>query len=298
MEQDVNFIADDLAATTESSTVENTQAEDGFDFLDFGDEAEASAEVKSSNTEAEAKETPNEEHTDEEKEQPESEDKENENAPENEKPEAEEATGAEKRKLQLNTEIRDKVAERNALRAEIEELTRRKFALNSEIPQAENLMDQVNPETGEYYTRYEAQQAQMRAELDKLYKEREAREYSDKIMESTMQLREESERVLKDFPMFDQDSPEYNATIAQAADKILSDSLIKEPGTDQVIGSSVSPYALYATIAQAYGLARQTGEVEARKSYSKMAAQADIPSTPTASPQKEEYDPFMDGFDS
>lgn len=275
---DVNTSVESAPTVSESSTDEvNTELTE----LDFGDEEE------SKQPELEA---------DEPKEKQEQDKSESPDKKESEKPQ--ENQGAEKRKQQLNTEIRDKVAERNQLRAEIAELNRQKYQLNTEVPNVNDLVSQVNPETGDYYTRIEAELAQLKAEREIESRQKELDDYTEKIVEQTMQLKDESERVLKEYPMFDQNSPDYNEVITKATDAILDKSLEKDNVTGRIIGSRVSPYQLYSTIAQVYNLAKQTGEAEARKSVQMMMNSADVANSPSATSSKTEDDPYMDGFNS
>ena len=108
---------------------------------------------------------------------------------------------AERRKQQLNNEIRDKVAERNALRKEIAELNQQKFQMKnaSDIPSVENLMSQVNPETGDYFTRTEAKVARMEAERQLEQAQKKLDELLDnEITAEAVTLKEATAKALAD----------------------------------------------------------------------------------------------------
>ena len=208
--------------------------------------------------------------------------------------------GAETRKQQLNTEIRDKVAERNALKREIEELNRQKYQLQSkdDLPTVDQLLGEVNPETGDYFTRTEAQLLLLQAQLELDHQTKQMDEYNSRLVETNMALINEAEQVLRDFPMFDPNSSEYDKDLAEQADRLLDASIIRDPNTGRIIGSQVSPYELYSTIASAAGAAKVRGEVAGRKAAQKMMANVDVVGG-AASPSgtDSDDDPFAKGLE-
>lgn len=262
VETDVKDTALETTAQTESSTAENETS--GAEDL-FSEEDSVSAETNDT-----AKET--EQNT--------------------EAGESEPARGAERRKMQLNSEIRDKVAERNALRAEIAELNRQRYQTQTNVPTVDSLIDQVNPETGDYYTRVEAELAQIRAERELEKEQRRMDEYTNQIVESNMRLIDESERVLRDFPMFDPESSEFNAELSSKADQLLENALVRDQNTGRIIGSQISPYALYSTIAAVAGTGKVQGEIAGRKASAKMMSATDVVGSGVAE-NNDEDDPFV-----
>lgn len=225
-----NDMAEMDSASTESSTEETNNPSDGIESsakLDFSDELEdiePKTRDKDESTESESQPT----------------------------------KGAEMRKQQLNTEIRDKVAERNALKREIEELNRQKYQLQSkdDLPTVDQLLGEINPETGDYFTRTEAQLLLLQAQYELEQQAKQMDEYNNRLVETNMALINEAEQVLRDFPMFDPNSSEYDKDLAEQADHLLDASIIRDPNTGRIIGSQVSPYELYATIASAAGTAK------------------------------------------
>lgn len=185
--------------------------------------------------------------------------------------------GAEARKEQLNTEIRDLVSERNAIRAEVERLNAQVYQPAS----VEELTEQVNPETGEYYNRLEAQ-------IESMRQEREVEKYNNQVAETRFSLANEASKALQDFPMFDETSPEYNPQAAQAADRVLGQSLIRDPnvpeidpstgqptGLGVVIGSHISPYQLYQSLAVSAQASAQKAKLQGQRNVEKMLSQTD-----------------------
>lgn len=206
---------------------------------------------------------------------------------------------AERRKQQLNNEIRDKVAERNALRQEIAELNRQKYQLknSSDLPSVEDLMSQINPDTGDYYTRTEAKLAHIEAEREIEHVQRQMDEYTDNIVENRLRLKDEADRALKDFPMFDVDSPDYNEELAAQADQIARNLIIQDTNTGEIIGSRGSVYDVYATIARAAKSAETNGKIAGRQATMDMMNSADVVgSSSTGVVSNDDDDPFLKGF--
>lgn len=206
---------------------------------------------------------------------------------------------AETRSQQLNREIRDKVAERNALREEIAELSRQKYNLKSaqDIPTVDSLLEQINPNTGDYYTRAEAESLRINQRLDAMEEQRAFNEYVERVADSRIQLSNEANQVVKDFPIFDPDSDQYNAELTAAADDLMKNSLIVDEKTGQVIGSRISPYKLYSLIANAEASGKAGGKTSGRKAALEMLNNADVVGTSgNGSADSDEDDPFLKGF--
>lgn len=278
--KDVKATVEADATTTEASTEEtNTSTDNSTDdefVLGFTNGADEQPEEKESK-----KEDP---------------------APKEEKSEStepeEKSTRADTRKQQLNSEIRDKIAERNALRDEIAELSKQKYNLKSaqDIPTVESLVEQINPNTGDYYTRAEADNLRINQRLDAMEEQRAFNDYVERVVDSRIQLSNEANKVVKDFPIFDPESDQYNAELTAAADEIMQGSLITDEKTGQVIGSRVSPYQLYSTIAKAKASGEVGGKTSGRKAALDMMNNADVGSSVNAPSSKEDKDEFLAGF--
>lgn len=217
--------------------------------------------------------------------------------PESPKPE-EKTSRADARKQQLNSEIRERIAERNALRDEIAALSRQKYDLasSSDIPTVDSLLEQINPDTGDYYTRAEAENLRLNKRLDAFEKQQEFNAYVERVADARVQLSSEANRVVKDFPIFDPESDEYNAELTAAADELMQNSLIKDEKTGQVIGARVSPYQLYSTIAKAKASGEAGGKTSGRKAALDMMNNADISSSAKAPTSSSKNDEFLAGF--
>lgn len=243
------------------------------------------------------------EKTDEEPEQPKGEPEPAEEPATEEQPEEKteepQSKNAETRKQQLNNEIRDKVAERNALRREIAELNRQKYQMKSvsDLPTVEAMMEQINPETGDYYTRTEAKLARIEAERELESKQKQMDEFTENVVDNRMRLKDEADRVIRDFPMFDETSPSYDKDLAEKAERVAEGLIIKDE-SGEVIGSRGSIYDVYALVASATESAKRDGEIAGRKAAEKMMNAVDIPSanSPVASDDDDENNPFLRGF--
>ena len=210
----------------------------------------------------------------------------------------EKSTRADERKKQLTNEIRDKVAERNALREEIAELSRQKYGLKSaqDLPTIESLVDQINPATGDYYTRAEAENLRLSQRLDAMEQKQEFDNYVERVTDNLTQLSNEANQVIKDFPLFDPESDQYNAELTEAADKLMQESLITDEKTGQVIGARVSPYQLYSTIAKAKVSGEVKGKTSGRKAALDMMNNADVGGSVNAPSSKDDDDDFLSGL--
>lgn len=247
--------------TTDSSPVETKVPEKEADSFKKGLTPETKPETESKPAEAEpeakAEEEAETDDTDETKEQPQGK--------------------AEERKQQLNTEIRDLVSQRNQLKAEVEQA-------NAEAYQPATEQELVD----EGFTATDARVEAMRQEIamDK---------YNSQVADAQLTIESESQRVLTDFPMFDPNSNAYREDVAMQAADMLASSLIRDPNTQQVIGSYVSPYKLYQTIATSNAASATEGQIKGQKATEQMLSRTD--SSSNAAPKKDsEGDLFKKGL--
>jgi hypothetical protein len=186
----------------------------------------------------------------------------------------EQPTGkAEERKLQLNAEIRDLVSQRNALRTDIEKI-------NAEFYQ---------PATEEQLV--ESGLSPTDARIEALNQRLEVKDYNEKVADAQLTIEAESQAVLRDFPMFDQNNKDYNKDLANEAAELFNDSLIRDENTGQVIGSNLSVYKLYKALAASHGASVQAGQLKGQKATEKMLARADT--TPDAPTKTAKKDPIL-----
>lgn len=179
-------------------------------------------------------------------------------------------TKADERKAQLNTEIRDLVAQRNALKDEV--------AKANEVYQPATEEDLVS----------EGMDA-TEAKVEALRQAIEVKDYNDRVADAQLTIESEAARVLQEYPQFNPDSEQYDEELSNEAAQLLEANLIQDPNTGQIIGSNVSPLQIYKTLAKASGISGAKGQIKGQQATEKMLANADT-STSTA-PSKKAKDP-------
>jgi hypothetical protein len=198
-------------------------------------------------------------------------------------------TDIEEAKQQLgidpNVQIRDLVAARNAIRAQVEKANADAYQVQTD----QDLLGQINPETGDYYNPLEAKVAAMQ-------QSQEISAYNNQVAEAQLTLSSEAVRAVTEFPMFDEKSPQYNATIAKQADAILQSNLVYDQNTGQIIGSHTSPYQLYKTIADTARVSAENAQIQGQRATETMLKNAD--ETANAPVKVLKKDEFMQGFDT
>ena len=199
-----------------------------------------------------------------------------------EETETDKPKGLQSRANKVNSEIRDLVAQRNALKAEVEKL-------NAEVYQPateKDLIGEINPETGEKYTATDAKVEALRQEMA-------MRDYNESVAETQLTLASESNQVLQDFGIFNPESELYNEELAGIAAETLDANLIRDENTGQVVG--VNPgfetYKFYETLAKAAGVSSAQGQLKGQQAAEKMLANADSPGS--AAPPKKAKDPVL-----
>lgn len=205
---------------------------------------------------------------------------------------------AEKRKQQLDqeiaqekealgidpsVEIRSKVELRNHLR----ELNQVK-AREAQVAAEQELLGEVNPDTGEYFTPAEAERVARQQTLEQQQNEIAQERYSMEVQQNQRTIAGEVQQALTDFPIFNDASPEYDSETSARVERLLESNLIRDPNTPeidpstgqptgkgQIIGSNVSPYELLQTVADSARSYAAKGQVQGQKATEKMLASAD-----------------------
>lgn len=167
--------------------------------------------------------------------------------------------GAEK-----NNEIRELVNERNRLKQNAEQANSSVY----QAPDPNQLVGQINPETGTYFNPVEARVAAME-------QQQAIERYNNEVAENQLTLQSEAEQVMDDFPMFDSTSEEYNPEAAQQLDQILQQNLVFDQNTGQVVGSRVSPYQLYKAVHDSAQASANAAQVKGQRDTEQMLSNAD-----------------------
>lgn len=187
---------------------------------------------------------------------------------------------ADERKQELNREIRDLVTQRRELMQDVERLNAQVYA-----PQS---VEQIMEETG---------QDETAARMTAMEQRQELQAYNTQVAETQLVLSTESQRVLHDFPMFDPASKEFKPEVANQAASLLAQSMIVDPNTQQIIGSNVSPYKLYKTIAAANQASAVENQIKGKKSAEQMLATSEPQSSASETTEVKD-DPFLKGLTS
>lgn len=180
---------------------------------------------------------------------------------------------AEERKTQLNTEIRDLVSERNKLRDEVTKL-------NAEVYQPATEDELVD-----------GGMTAIEAKVEAMRQEREMDKFNSQVADAQLTISSESDRVLRDFSIFNPDSEDYDKELAEEAAGHLGSMLVIDPNTSQVIGSNGSVYQYYKTLARASGISATKGQLKGQADTEKQLANVDAGGN--AAPPKEKVDPLM-----
>lgn len=179
----------------------------------------------------------------------------------------------EQRATKVNAEIRDLVAQRNALKTEVEKL-------NSEVYQPATVDELVA-----------GGMSATDAKLEALDQRLQVQDYNNRVADAQLTIESESQRVLTDFPMFNPDNKEYRKDIAEEAAVFMDDNLVRDENTGAIIGSNISPYRLYKTLAASHNVSAQAGQLKGQQDTEKMLARAD--DVGNAAPKVEKKDPVL-----
>lgn len=209
------------------------------------------------------------------------------------------------------------VNERNELRQRLAEIEAQKAQIATE----QDLLNEINPETGDYYTPQEASRAgfvqSRQAQQERLANE----EYQLRIQQNQASIDDEATKVTQDFELLNPKSQNFNQQIADQYLELLNDNLLYampdgnqynratllqngiNPDTQAtLVGASISPYKLAKAIATPYQAAISQGETigqaKAQRATEKMLANADPASSSTGHTPSKAKDPILEGFDT
>lgn len=164
-----------------------------------------------------------------------------------------------------NQAIRELVARRNQARAYRQQLEQEQAQQyretppemqNQPLPTLEQIMQTENPETGDFFTEFEAkavlQNLQLQQQLVGMQEAQEQAAYEAQVSASISGMSSDADRALRDFPEFDPESDKYDAELDAEVDKFLQGMLIYD-NAGNLIGSRESIYQLYQSFHKARG---------------------------------------------
>ena len=164
-----------------------------------------------------------------------------------------------------NRAIRELVAKRNQARATRQQLEQEQAQQyqetppemqNQPLPTLEQIMQTENPETGDFFTEFEAkavlQNLQLQQQIAGMQEAQEQAAYKAQVSASISGMSSDAERALKDFPEFDPESDEYDPELDADVNEFLQGMLIYD-NTGNIVGSRESIYQLYRSFHKARG---------------------------------------------
>lgn len=198
--------------------------------------------------------------------------------------------------------FRQAINERNELRQRLEELEARKAQFATE----QDLLNEINPETGDYYTPQEAERASWQQSREAQAERINREMYETQIRQNQLAIDDEATRVQQEFSLLNPKSNDYDQEVASQYAAILNDSLIYampdgqtysratlvangvDPDTQAtLVNTTVSPYKIAKLVAGSYAGAKAQGETlgqaKAQQAAEKMMANADAPANASQS---------------
>lgn len=160
-----------------------------------------------------------------------------------------------------NRAIRELVARRNEARAYRQQLEQEQAQQYQEtppemqdrpLPTLEQIMQTENPETGDFFTEFEAKAVLQNLQLQQQLVDIRQAAYEAQVSASIDGMSSEANRVLKDFPEFDPLSDEYDPELDKDVNYFLQRMLIYDDA-GKIIGSEESIYQLYQSFHKARG---------------------------------------------
>lgn len=213
----------------------------------------------------------------EEEPEEESDEEEPENTEEAEEPE-EPKKGAEARKEQLQTEIRELVAKRNELRDEVTRINSEVYAPQSPEELVEQGMDPAM------------------ARVEALEQRTAMAEFNAHVTDLNANLNIEALQVMADFPVFNPDAPEYDKSLAERARAMYEKAadIKTDSQTGLIVEAKALPYEIYKTVAEIAQSGTQKGTIKGQQAADKNLAAADPVSV--SAPAQPKEDLFLKGL--
>lgn len=278
--------------TTDSAAVGNQESfEDAIVVND--DEQEAQDAILVEDEEAgteEVSDKQTDDTTDEEADESETEDTEQD--PQTEEPQY---SKAEQRKEQLNTEIRQMVESKRQLEQELQQMQQSQRPDGQPLTE-EAILNEVNPNTGEYFTPTEAQVVLMQQQIHQMQQQSQQQQYESQVSQAQTRLAQDIEGSLKDYPMFNSESKEFNKPLADRARVFIEANLVKDQ-SGRIVSTNMPVRDILSTLADIQSSSVTVGEAKARQATNKMLSAADVASGRTEA-TKPKSDPFEAGFES
>lgn len=205
--------------------------------------------------------------------------------------------------------------ERRAAQRRIAELE----AQTAQIAEGQQLLDEINPETGEYYTPQEIDRINWQASQEGALEHNSQELYSLQVEQNQAAINDDIMSAVAENPLVNPQSKDYRPEIGQEFGQMLNDSLIYQlPDGQQatravllanninpdaqatLVGSNISARKLAQFAAKSYAGAKAQGEAvgqaNAQRATERMMANADAPSAVSGASTTNEEKDFIDNF--
>jgi hypothetical protein len=203
------------------------------------------------------------------------------------------------------------------LRKQIEELQ----AKQAQFATEQDLLNEVNPETGDYYTPQEIERISWAQQREKLNERTGQELYDLQVRQNQQAISSEAQQVVSEIPLLNPESKDYVPEVGEQYANLLNDNLVYQTADGQqvnrstllangvnpdtqatLVGYYTSPFKIAQTLSVAYQTAQKRGETvgqaKAQKATAKMLANADAPSSAGPVSKPGEEDPILEGFNS
>ena len=205
-------------------------------------------------------------------------------------------TKAEQRKEQLNSEIREMVELKKQYEQELAQYQQQQQQSQDQPFTEEQLLNEINPDTGEYFTPTEARVVMMQQEVQQMRQQAQEKEYQQQVQQSRMQLAHDIENAVKEYPMFNARSDSYDKALAEKAKRIIEANLVMD-NNGQPVSSRIPIREILATFAEVQQSSVATGEAKARQATNKMLANVDTAGGSSGA-TSQKRDAYLEAFDS
>jgi hypothetical protein len=207
-----------------------------------------------------------------------------------------------------DTEVKEEEAEKPTEDPETEETEQEKPKAKNEANNRIRTLANENRELKQHIEQLNAQvykpqsveeliaegETEAMAAVKAMQQEREFDKYNQHVTEINNAVESEAEAALKDFAIFNPESPEYNAELTARADELYMQAagIQRDPNTGLVNDAKVLPYNFYKAFAEIAKSSATQGQVQAQKAVERQLSNVDAPTSASAPTKK--VDPILE----
>lgn len=184
--------------------------------------------------------------------------------------------------------------EKRELQRQLEELQ----AQQAQFANEQELLDTINPETGDYYSPGEVARMGYYQRLQAQQEQVQQQSYELQVRQNQNAILSEGERALQEFPEFDSSSDKFDPELSSRVDAILEANTIFDDN-GRIVGMRQSPYEILKAFVDTRNSVAQKertiGQANAQRATEKMLANVDPSGSTSGANQVDEND-FIDNF--